>query len=392
MKKRTKILLIFLGIFLLLIAVGVGALIYVESNLTPTDEFIRGKICGEGAESCEVTPFVVDEGAYGLTTLEKLEEQGIIYDAKIVYYWNRIMGGYSFYAGYYEIPHTFNGYEANLDDLLGYLSNPNNAIEDTVIIKLDEGDFVRSFAYEIASNITLKENPTGTDYEKSQTLLNYWNNTEVLKGYINDYPFLTEDIFNSEAKQYLEGYLFPDTYEFFEFSSCDQITRKLLDRTLEIFEKYESDIKESKLSIHEIFTLASIVQWETGDPEDSKLVAGAFLNRIDNPEHEWTGGKFQSTVTACYAFDLDKDECDNIGDTTQITEQYSPYNTYTVEGFPPGPVCNPNEVALLAAIYPDQEAGYYFFVADMCNGGTAFARTYAEHNANINRYYLPCAE
>lgn len=388
-KKNKKVIAIFAVLFLIIGLISF-VVIYIKSSLKPTDKFLRGEICGDATEYCELTPFVVDDGAYGKTTLEKLEAQGIIKDANIVYYWNRILGGYSFYAGYYEIPHEIDGANINLSQLLGWLSNPNNAHQDTVYVELPEGDFAKSFARIIAENLTLKDNPNANDEERYELVLNYWNNEEVVRGYMNDYPFLTEEMFNPDVKVLLEGYLFPDTYEFFEYTSCDEVTRKILDRTLEIYENYEEEFKKSKLTTHQIFTLASIVQWESGDLEDSKKVAGAFLNRIDNPEFEWTGGKLQSTVTACYAFDLSKSECDRVGDATEYTKKEHVYNTYMNEGFTPGPVCCPNEIAMYAALTPDQESGYYFFVANMCDGGTAFARTYDEHMRNIDKYYLAC--
>ena len=201
---------------------------------------------------------------------------------------------------------------------------------------------------------------------------------------MNDYPFLTEEIFSENVKYYLEGYLFPDTYEFFEFTNCDEVTRRFLDRTLEIYNSHIDEFKASEFSVHEVFTLASIVQWESGNPADSKLIAGVFVTRLNYPE------VLASTVTACYAFDLDKDECYEVGDTLDYTWREDPYNTYTNQGLPPGPVCNPNEVAITAALNPDSSEGYFYFCADMCNGGTVFARTYAEHEYNIEHYYLAC--
>ena len=263
-KKNKKIIAIFAVLFLIIGLISF-VVIYIKSCLKPTDKFLRGEICGDATEYCELTPFAVDEGAYGKTTLEKLEAQGIIKDANIVYYWNRILGGYSFYAGYYEIPHEIDGTDINLSQLLGWLSNPNNAHQDTVYIELPEGDFAKSFARIIAENLTLKDNPNANEEEKYELLLNYWNNEKIVRDYMKDYPFLTEEMFNPNVKVLLEGYLFPDTYEFFEYTSCDEVTRKILDRTLEIYENYEEEFKNSKLTTHQIFTLASIVQWESGD-------------------------------------------------------------------------------------------------------------------------------
>lgn len=386
MKKKSKLLIAIGVVLFLIISIITGSIIYINSSLKPSKQFLNGEICGDYQSPCEVTPFVVDEGAYGKTTLEKLQKEGIIKDANIVYYWNRLLGGYSFYAGYYEIPNKINGQDIYLEQLLGWLSNPKNAHQDTVIVELAEGDFVRQYALDIAEAVTLKENPEGNEFDRAQTLLNYWNNEDNIRSYMDEYPFLTEEMFNSNYKYLLEGYLFPDTYEFFEFTSCDEITRKILDRTLSIFNDYENEFESSNLSTHEIFTLASIVQWESGDVEDSKKVAGVFLNRMNNPEFEGTGGRFQSTVTACYALDFSKEECNSAGDLSSSTETDDIYNTYIYSGFPPGPVCCPNEIAINAALNPNMENDYYFFVADFCNGGTVFSRTYAEQLRNQDKY------
>ena len=379
MKKKTKIIIAILVVLALIIGIIVGIISYVNSCLKPTKEFLNGEICNEYETPCEVTPFIVDEGAYGKSTLEKLEENGIIKDADIVYYYNRIFSGFSFTAGYFELPHQMddaygNKHNTTLDELMRFLSDPKNAHQDTVTLSFDEGDFIKSFAKKIADNTTVTY----------QELIDYWNNKDTIRSYMNEYPFLTDDIFNDDIKFYLEGYLFPDTYEFFEFTNPDEVTRRFLDRTLEIYNKYKEDFNNSNHTIHEVFTLASIIQWESGSLEDSKLIAGVFENRLNAPEI------LGSTVTACYAFDLSKDECYEVGDTLDYTWRESPYNTYTVQGLPPGPVCNPNEIAINAALHPDTSEGYFFFCANMCDGGTVFARTAAEHQYNIDHYYLAC--
>ena len=109
MKKKSKLLVaIFTVLFLIIVSV-VGSIIYIKSSLKPTRAFVQGEVCSQGNTYCEITPFVVDEGSYGKSTIEKLEASGIIKDATTTYYWNRIFGGYSFYAGYFEIPHKVEG-------------------------------------------------------------------------------------------------------------------------------------------------------------------------------------------------------------------------------------------------------------------------------------------
>lgn len=383
MKKKNKkktIIIIILSLLAVIAALIAGMIIYINLSLKPTDAFLKGKICQNGEESCDVTVFIVDEGAYGKSTLDKLQAQGIIRDSDIVYYYNRVFTGYAFVAGYFELPHQITDENGNqrditLDEILAFLADPKNAHQDTVTISFDEGDFIREYAKQIGDNTTVT----------AEEILNYWEDENVIRSYMNEYPFLTEEIFNDNVKYYLEGYLFPDTYEFFEFTNCDEITRKFFDRTLEIYNKHIDEFNASRFSIHEVFTLASIVQWETGDPEDSKLVAGVFVTRLDYPE------VLGSTVTACYAFDLTKDQCYHVGDNFTYTQEYHPYNTYTVQGLPPGPVCNPNEVAINAALNYDDSHGYFYFCANMCDGGTVFARTAAEHQYNIDNYFLACA-
>ncbi|MDO4197401.1 MAG: endolytic transglycosylase MltG [Erysipelotrichaceae bacterium] len=372
--KKTLIIAIVAILFTIIALIG-GSVWYTLSSLNPTKAFLNGEVC-DGDAPCEITPFIVDEGAYGKSTLVKLEEQGILKNANITYYWNRIFGGFSFYAGYFEIPHTVDGEPITMEQILAYISNPDNAVQDTVMIRFDEGDFIRSYADLIGRYTTVK----------SEDILAYWNNEEVVRGYMSEYPFLTEEIFNPDTKYLLEGYLFPDAYEFFQYTNEDEITRKFLDRTLDIYNKYIDQFNSSKLSVHEIFTLASMVQWESGDAEENALIAGVFMNRLENPDYEDIQ-ILGSTVTACYAFDLTKDECAAHGDETQYTWQDNPYNTYTNSGLPPGPVCCPNEISIYGVLNADQSAGYYYFIGDICYGtGTVFARTAAEHESNIAKY------
>lgn len=379
MKKRTKILIAIFSVLFLIIGLVAFTVIYTNNSLTPTKAFLNGEICEDGIEKCEITPFVVDYGAYGKSTLVKLEEEGIIKNANIAYYYNRIFGGYSFCAGYFEIPHEISNRAISLDEIMAFLANPKNAHQGTTgFITFDEGDWIRNYAKIIADKTSVTE----------KELMSYWNNEEVIRGYMDEYPFLTEEMFNPDVKYLLEGYLFPDTYEFNEYTNCDEVTRTFLDRTLDIYEKYQEEFDNSKYSIHQIFTLASMVQWETGTVEENKYVAGVFLNRLENPDYEDIQ-ILGSTVTACYAFDLTKEQCAIVGDNTDYTWRDHPYNTYTNMGLPPGPVCNPNEISIEGVLYADQSDGYYYFIGDTCYGsGTIFAKTARQHEYNISKYIL----
>ena len=378
MKKKSKILIAIFVVLFLIIGLIVGSIIYVKSSLKPTKQFLNGEICKEDSP-CETTAFVVDEGAYGKSTLVKLQEENIIKNADLAYYYNRLISGYSFVAGYFEIPHQVIDYDGtvrdiNLEEIMAFIADPKNAHQDTVTLSFDEGGLITDYAKIIGDNTTVTE----------KEIFDYWNDESVIRSYMNEYPFLTEDIFKPDVRYYLEGYLFPDTYEFFEFTNCDEVTRRFLDRTMEVYTEYKNDFDKSPFTINEVFTLASIVQGETGNFNDAPLVAGVFVDRYNEPE------VLASSVTSCYAWELNAEQCYSYGESTDYTWRDHPYNTYTNIGFPPGPVCAPSKVSIHAALNPDTTEGYFFFVADLCNGGTAFARTEAEHQYNIDHYYLAC--
>lgn len=375
MKKKTKLLIAIFSVLFAIIACFVGTIIYIKVNLDLSSDFKNGYICGVGIdEPCETTSFIVDEGAWGKSTIDKLYQTGILKDENIPYYYYRFLNPQTFYAGYYEIPHNL-----DLDGLIDYLSDEDNIIQDTVSITFYEDDFITDFAKKIADSTNLGYN----------AILEYWNDEEVIKSYMEEYPFLTDDIFDEDIKVLLEGYLAPDTYEFFSYTTYDEVTRVFLDQTLSIYNEFEEDFKNSDMSIHEIFTLASICQWESGDLEDMKMIAGVFLNKLNNRNGE--GSYIRSSVTVCYAFDLDKDAC-KIVDTAE--EEYvlkdHPYNTYLNPGLPPGPVLCPGKDAIDAALHPTDN-NYFFFVGDLCyNTGTVFAKTYEQHLANVEKYVNGC--
>lgn len=192
------------------------------------------------------------------------------------------------------------------------------------------------------------------------------------------YPFITEEVFNKDIRILLEGYLFPNTYLFFKETDANTITMKILDETLKVYNEFENLIKSSNLTTHELFTLASIVQYEASKVDDMKLISGVFYNRMD------IGMMLQSSVTVCYAIDKEKDDH---WMSCEVNPNYdSPYNTYKYAGLPPGPILNPGKSAIEATLSPTPSE-YLFFMADVYGDGTVYyAKTYAEHSANVKKY------
>lgn len=185
-----------------------------------------------------------------------------------------------------------------------------------------------------------------------------------------DYAFLEEVPFG--VNYTLEGYLFPDTYEVGEDVTPEEIIFLMLHRFNEIFsENYRQRAKELSFTMHEIVTLASIVEKEARIAEERPLIAAVFHNRL----HSEKMPLLQSCATVQYALGETKPNL-----THADLEIDSPYNTYRHPKLPPGPIAAPGKLALEAALYP-AEADYLYFVYKEDGTGTHyFSTTLQEHN------------
>ncbi len=315
------------------------------------------------SSTSEEITFTVESGSSSKSVINKLQEEGIIRDSTFGYLYAKNNHLTDIKAGDYTLDKSW-----TLNEILTKLNDASSAIAYDATVTIVEGDWAKHIADKIA----------GVTSVTSDELIALWNNEDYLRSIMNDYPFLTEDIFNENIRIKLEGYLAPNTYNFFQETTAEEVTKKILDESLAIYQKYESEIKKSSLSIHELYTLASIVQYESGNIDDMKKIAEVFYNRME------IGMPLQSSVTVCYALDINKSD-----DWTacEVNPNYdSLYNTYKYQGLPPGPIQNPGEDALDAVLNPDQN-NYLYFMADVYGDGTVYyAETYEEHEANVNRY------
>lgn len=196
----------------------------------------------------------------------------------------------------------------------------------------------------------------------------------------SSYDFI-QDVPDASARRYvLEGYLFPSTYEIYVDADAETIIRKLLTQTQTIVyrEQYAERMQELGMTIDEVYTLASIIEKEARTADMAK-VSAVFHSRLkqDMP--------LQSCVTVQYVLGTKR-----LALTTEDTSVDSPYNTYKYKGLPIGPITNPGEAAIEAALYPDEEfmkQGYlYFGTKDPTSGELFFAKTYAEHQKYVDQY------
>ena len=174
--------------------------------------------------------------------------------------------------------------------------------------------------------------------------------------------------------QSLEGYLFPDTYDFTTGTEAREIINVLVRNfNQKLDSQMRIDAVANERTLHEIITVASLIEKEVSDPTDRRLVSGIIWSRLENDI------PLGIDATVLYA----------IGETkTNITAKDlqvdSPYNTRLYKGLPPGPICNPGLDAIQSAIYP-QDSEWLFYLTD-AQGVTHYAKTNAEHEENKRQY------
>ena len=248
-------------------------------------------------------------------------------------------------------------------------------MKEQVIITFVEGKNIRWIANKIAE---YTNNTTDDVY-------NLLKDKSYISSLINEYNFITEDITNENIYYPLEGYLFPDTYYFDgKDVSVKEIFKSMLDKMESVLNDIEKS--ESKLNVHELLTLASIVELEGTNVDSRKNIASVFYNRLEN------NMSLGSDVTTYYAYGIDMGDRDL---TAEELYSYNPYNTRgpQMEGkLPVGPIASPSLSSIQAAAKPNN-TDYLYFVADK-NKKVYFTETITEHNniitelKNNNLWYV----
>jgi len=197
-------------------------------------------------------------------------------------------------------------------------------------------------------------------------------------GALNESFDMLQQITNASNRYYqLEGYLFPDTYEFFKNEDSKQAITKLVSNcnrklTKQIREKASDD----GMTVDQMLTLASMIQAEAADKDDMYKVSSVFHNRLKSKKPELL--HLDSDPTTYYPYRKKSLVPENIRETYQ-----SRYDTYTLEGLPPGPICNPGMDAIDAALNP-ASTSYYYFCHD-AEGKAYYAKTASGHKQNLKK-------
>ena len=172
----------------------------------------------------------------------------------------------------------------------------------------------------------------------------------------------------------LEGYLFPETYRLARGLGAREVAEALVSQYLRVWREIEPAARARGLSMKHVTTLASIVEKETGVPEERPLIAAVFLTRLER------GMRLETDPAVIYGIP----DFDGNLRRVHLEDDSNPYNTYRIPGLPPGPIACPGEAALRAVVEP-AETPYLFFVA-RGDGTHHFSVTYREHEAAVDRY------
>ncbi|MGN0593863.1 MAG: endolytic transglycosylase MltG [Hominimerdicola sp.] len=190
-----------------------------------------------------------------------------------------------------------------------------------------------------------------------------------------DYEKEIED--NKDAFYRMEGYFFPDTYEFYVDSTAYTVTIRVREHfESKITDKMKTQMEKQNLTLNEVLTLASLVQLEANSVEEMPKVASVFLNRLADPD---TFPMLQSDTTSKYISNV----IEKMGDTQASIKRYTEsYDTYACTGLPAGPICNPGLDAINAVLNPEK-TDYYYFCNNLETGESYYAKTLEEHEENL---------
>ncbi len=346
LKKSVKALLITL--------VSLGLLLFFMCFIYV---FLSRPVDRSSTADIEVT---IESGMHTSDIAKTLKERGVIRSEILFNIVAKFSSTKTLKASTYQLQKSM-----SLAEIIDTISNGNKYNPDIIRITFLEGETVKKYALNIATN-------TDNSYDD---VINTINDKTYFQELINKYWFLTDDILNDDLYFGLEGYLSPNTYEFNNRKvTVKKIIETMLNQTEKELNKYKEQIESGTKSIHEYMTIASMLELEGTNTENRKMIAKVFDNRRE------LGMNLGSDVTTYYALQIEM--------TTDLTSKQfatiNPYNTRATNmggKLPVGPICNPSTSSIKASINPTNN-NYLYFVADK-NGKIYYTKTIAEHEAKV---------
>lgn len=344
----SKIILIFVVLLVLAVVAVAGFSMWYKSSLKPVQKESEKKI-------------ITILGGSGVGKIaQQLQEEGIIKDANAFKIYCKLNDNIAMQAGKYELDKNM-----SVEEIINKLKQ-GNIVDETVKITFLEGKNMRWIAQTIAKNTDNTE----------EDVYNLLDDEEYIDSIIEKYWFIDDEIKDEDIYYSLEGYLYPDTYILTDKTEdVKTIFTKMLDKMDSVLTPFKEEIENGDYSVHELLSLASVVELEAKNDEDRAEVAGVFYNRLDRKM------ALQSDVTTYYAIKVDMNERDL---TSSELSKKNPYNTRSTSmagKLPVGPICMVSKTSIEAAIKP-KDTKAIFFVSDK-NGKIYFSKTNSEHEETI---------
>ncbi|PYZ94172.1 aminodeoxychorismate lyase [Salipaludibacillus keqinensis] len=342
-----KIVFFFLiAIIVIVLAVGFGTFRYVTGALGPVDE--------ENNEDVEVT---IPIGSTPTSIGEILEEEGVINSSTMFRYYIRFQNEAGFQAGDYRLSPAM-----SMDEIIEELKEGRVYEDYANSFTVPEGLWLEDIFERIAEG-------TNLEAEELQELA---RDEEYLEELIGEYDMLEDEIMDEEIREPLEGYMFPARYDFVdEELTAEQVIESMLDRTAEVMERIGAESADD--TFHELLTKASIIEGESRTDEERPTISGVIDNRLN------ISMPLQMDPTIAYAHGEHLSRTLN-----EHLEIESPYNTYNRNGLPIGPINNPGEASIVAAMEPESHNYLYFFHSP--DGEVFFNENLSGHNEVVQQY------
>ena len=335
-----------IGIIASLFLICLGLVVFYFINLGPVSQ-----------DAKDIT-FTVDAGTTSRQVIDNLDAAGLIKNKYVGYIYlklNKVV----IKASTYKLNKAM-----NLKEIINKLAKGTNK-GNTLRITFVEGMRLVEYVDLIAKTFNWSKDD----------LLKKLSDQTYLKELIAKYSFLTEDILNKDLYYPLEGYLYPDTYEFYKMATFEDVIAKLLKAMEEKVKIAAGDNQD--YNFHDILTMASIVEKEAITSEDRAKVAQVINKRLSM--HMNLG----MDVTSYYGVKKDlKEEL-----TTNDLDNQNPYNTRRSDliGLPIGPICSPS-LDSLKAVFNPADTDYIYFFADIKTGNVYFTNNYNEFLVFKERY------
>ncbi|WP_207940930.1 UPF0755 protein [Enterococcus sp. DIV2402] len=323
---------------------------YVASSIKPLDPDNSEKIVVD-----------IPSGSTNKMIGQILEDEKVIKSGMVFNYYTKFNNLTGFQAGKYQVSP-----DMTLDEIGELLQGGGLAADQAdARLTIPEGYDVDQIGDVIEKHTELKK----------KDFLALMKDEKFFDELLEQFPDLLTDASKSEGVRYrLEGYLFPATYDYYKGTSLETLVTEMVSATNNVLAGYYEQIEEADLNVHEVLTIASLVEKEGVTEEDRKKIAQVFFNRLA------TGMPLQSDISILYALGVHKEMV-----LYEDLEVDSPYNLYKNTGYGPGPFDNPSEQAIKAVLEPTPNNNYYF-VADLETGKVYYAETLEEHNKLVDEY------